>query len=488
MANRWPGSIIRKTSVTPTGPAQTGSAPGVWTMAEAAYWTRQNLWPTAGIIPDPNWSSVSFLMSTTATNGGQNNTFVDSSTNNFTITRFGNATQGSVSPFQAPPVGSPGYTTSAYAGSAYFDGSGDGLTVPNNAALLLGSGDFTLECWVRNGEVINNCGYAGIWGGSYILYREGTTYRFYYSGPAGSPLTSSIAAVANTWTHLAVVRNGTTLTLYVNGVSGASANISTTAFSTSANPFGIGANFETGSPGFPFTGYMAGLRLVKGTAVYTSAFTPPTTPLTAISGTSLLCNFTNANIFDAAMRCDLETAGNAQVSTTQAKFGTTSMSLDGTGDYLRPYSADPNIFAFGTGDFTIETWAYFNSVTGQPFIYDGRGATTTPTIYIFNGTIYYYVNATNAITGSTLSTGQWYHIAVSRSGTSTRMFVNGTQVGSTYSDSTNYTNTAGRPVIGVESGLASGYLNGYIDDMRVTKGVARYTANFTAPTAPFPIF
>jgi hypothetical protein len=285
-----------------------------------------------------------------------------------------------------------------------------------------------------------------------------------------------------------VVRNGTTLTLYVNGVSGASANISTTAFSTSANPFGIGANFETGSVGFPFKGYMAGLRLVKGTAVYTSAFAPPTTPLTAVTNTSLLCNFTGANIFDASMRSDLETFGNAQASTAQAKFGATSMSLDGSGDYLRPYSDDASIFSFGFGSFTIEFWAYFNSVTGQPFIYDGRGGTNTPTIYIFNGTLYYYVNATNAITGSVLTTGQWYHIAVCRSGSSTRMFVNGTQVGSTYSDSTNYTNAAGRPVFGVEAGLASGYLNGYLDDMRVTKGVARYTANFTAPTAPFPLF
>lgn len=290
----------------------------------------------------------------------QSNRFRDDSTNNFTITKFGEASVTPFSPFSLP---APGYTTTAYGGSGYFDGSGDGLTAPNNAAFNLSNGDFTLECWVYNAEVANSVGYAGIWGGGYILYREGTTYRFYYGGPGGSPLTPSIAAVAGAWTHLAVVRNGTTMTFYVNGVSGGSVNVSTTAISFSGQPFGIGANFETGSPGFPLTGYVAGLRLVKGTAVYTSAFTPPTTPPTAVSGTSILCNFTNAGIFDASMNNDMETAGNAQVSSAQAKYGTTSVFFNGSTDWLSmPNSPTHN---FGTGDFTIESWVYQASTPGS---------------------------------------------------------------------------------------------------------------------------
>jgi hypothetical protein len=97
------------------------------------------------------------------------------------------------------------------------------------------------------------------------------------------------------------------------------------------------------------------LRLVKGTAVYSGAtLTVPTTPLTAITNTSLLLDFTNAGIFDAATINDGQTVGNAQVSTTVAKFGTTSMSFDGTGDWLT--IIDKPELRFGTAPFTVEGW------------------------------------------------------------------------------------------------------------------------------------
>jgi hypothetical protein len=166
------------------------------------------------------------------------------------------------------------------------------------------------------------------------------------------------------------------------------------------------------------------------------------------------------------------------------------MAFDGTGDYLLSNPATTDLYAFGSGDWTIEFWAYLNSVTGTQTFYDGRPAsvtTTQPTIYMASAVVTYYANGSDRITGSTLSTGQWYHIAVSRSGTSTKMFVNGTQVGSTYTDSTVYTNTAGRPVIAANGSSFGNFpLNGYLDDFRVTKGYARYVSNFSVPTAAFP--
>jgi hypothetical protein len=166
------------------------------------------------------------------------------------------------------------------------------------------------------------------------------------------------------------------------------------------------------------------------------------------------------------------------------------MSFDGTGDYLISNTATTDLYAFSSGAFTIEFWLYLNTVSGAQIVYDGRPSgtqTTQPTIYMNAAVVTYYTGGAAAITGSTLSTGQWYHIAVSRSGTSTKMFVNGTQSGSTYTDSTVYTNTANRPIIGADSfSVGTNPLNGYIDDLRVTKGYAVYTANFTPPTAAFP--
>lgn len=421
----------------------------------------------------------------------QSNRFLDNSTNNFTITKNGDTRVAPFSPFILAP---PGYDTSVNGGSGYFDGSGDGITAPNNAAFNLGSGDFTLECWVYNSEVANNCGYAGIWGGGYILYREGTTYRFYYGGPSGSPLTSSIAAVAGAWTHLAVVRNGTTLTFYVNGVSGGSTNVSTTAINFSGQPFGIGANFETGSPGYPFTGYISNLRLVKGTAVYTSAFTPPTAPLTAISGTSILCNFTNAGIYDASMNNDMETVGNAQVSTGQAKYGTTSAYFDGSGDYLVSRATPTN--TFGTGDFTVECWLYRNSATTAGAIAGAWTGTASTSAWLMtqgnssaNNLRFGVCDGTNVTfyepSSAVISNGTWVHLAVTRASGTLYMFAGGTLLAS-YSNTTNISVAAPLGVAAVTDGSYAS--NCYIDDLRITKGYARYTSNFTPPTAALPVY
>jgi len=182
------------------------------------------------------------------------------------------------------------------------------------------------------------------------------------------------------------------------------------------------------------------------------------------------------------MKSNVETVGNAQINTTIKKYGTGSIAFDGTGDYLDiPNYAD---FGFGTGDFTIEFWLYINS-PGTFQIYDERvvGNEVVPVLYLASGQIRYYVTA-DRITGATLSASTWYHIAISRSGSSTKLFVDGTQSGSTYTDNNNYINLA--PYVGVYKPLGIVYLNGYIDDLRITKGVARYTSNFTAPTAAFP--
>jgi hypothetical protein len=165
------------------------------------------------------------------------------------------------------------------------------------------------------------------------------------------------------------------------------------------------------------------------------------------------------------------------------------MAFDGTGDYLITNSQVTPI-GFGSGDWTIEFWLYLNS-TGTQVIFDGRrtaASDVAPLIYYLSG-LKYYTAANDRITGGTLSTGQWYHIAVCRSGTSTKMFIDGTQTGSTYTDTNSYVQQSQRPTIGAEgvaANLGNSPLNAYIDDLRISK-YARYTTTFTPPTAALPL-
>ena len=144
-------------------------------------------------------------------------------------------------------------------------------------------------------------------------------------------------------------------------------------------------------------------------------------------------------------------------------------------------------FAFGTSNFTIELWFYTTSFSSSPVLYDSRPSATQgayPCIYVdVNGVIYWYVNTSAPIVGSTLSLNTWYHVAVSRSGSSTKMFINGTQVGSTYTDTNTYLNSY--PFLASSSfSVGSNYLAGAMTNVRVNNTTAVYTSNFTAPTAP----
>jgi hypothetical protein len=295
----------------------------------------------------------------------------------------------------------------------------------------------------------------------------------------------------NVWRHCAIVRSGTTVKLYRDGIDvGNSKTISTDITEPSGESIIGGAYFGPGAGTlYSNSGYLSNLRVIKGTALYTSNFTPPAAPVNAITNTSLLLNFTNAGIFDATGKNNLETVGNAQISTSVKKYGTGSLAFDGTGDYL--VGPERENFNFGNGNFTIEMWFYVVSFPNTYIaLYDARPASTNgfyPVISVQNnGTAYFFINSGNAISSSSgaVSTGQWYHLAVAKNGSSTKMFINGLQVGSTYTDTNTYLNPANRPIIGA-AGFSLGVdsLNGYIDDLRITKGIARYTAAFTPPTS-----
>ena len=413
----------------------------------------------------------------------QTNRFKDNSTNNFAVTVNGNT---SVQPF-SPFLPSAAYDPSVNGGSGYFDGSGDYLVTPSNAALsdtLLAS-DFTIETWLYLMAAPN--GGAAIWTNS-ISNSDGFSSSYIYNnlsigtGKVGVNEFASSANVLtlNTWNHFACVRNGATVYIYVNGTQVASGAAATYLNTTATKPMTFGSSYQTSPEAI--TGYFSNIRVVSS-AVYTSTFTPPTAPFEESdeANTELLCNFTNAGIFDNTGKNNLETVADAQIDTSVKKYGTGSMEFDGTGDYLQNFSS---LTAMGSGDFTWECWVYFNSF-GILGIIDSRlsaGTVTGAGLLYVNGSnqLIYWSNGTARVTSSALSTGQWYHFAVVRNSGTVALYIDGSSVG-TAADTTNMT----YPILRVGATYDNYYLNGYIDDLRITKGVARYTAAFTPPTQAF---
>lgn len=182
-------------------------------------------------------------------------------------------------------------------------------------------------------------------------------------------------------------------------------------------------------------------------------------------------------------------SGTARISNTQAKWGGTSAKFDGSGFLTLDGSSD---FVFGTGDFTIEFWLYNLDTTGNRWFIDfepNDGSHAAGKINILNygaTTPWVQIAETTVLTGgAVITTGSWQHIALTRAGTNLKLFVDGTQTGSTVTNSTNLDVGANRPILGtIGWGENSGF-TGYLDDIRITKGVARYTANFTPPIAAF---
>ena len=178
----------------------------------------------------------------------------------------------------------------------------------------------------------------------------------------------------------------------------------------------------------------------------------------------------------------------AQLDTTVKKFGTASLKLDGANDSISiPSSGD---LGFGTNtDFTIEFWAYANTTgLSSATLFDlrdnGTDAEGLSLAFRAAGEVDLRVGTTTAITGSGagIATGVWKHYAIAREGTDTRLFVDGTQRGIKFSDTTDYGSSKGI-VFGADFDGASNNVTGWIDEVRIEKGVAKYTANFTAPTS-----
>ncbi len=412
----------------------------------------------------------------------QSNRFIDNSTNNFTITRTGDTKVVNFSPFKPTAA----YSLVTHGGSAYFDGTGDYLQCATGIAIP-STGTFTIECWA----------YITVSAIQILVsqYTSSDPNRSTFSidstlnfNPGG--IVGSTVVPLHQWNHCAVTRDSSnTLRIFLNGKVDATSTNYTSAIQQIQTRISGFAN----TPAYLLNGaYISGLRITN-TAVYTSEFTPPTAPVSSNSNTTLNLPFNNAAIVDVSSRNVMETVGDAKIVTSTRKYGTGSMYFDGTGDYIS-LPSNP-LFAFGTGDFTIEAWVWTSSVSfsTQPgWIQTSDTAGGFKTTYTTGITGYFGASAAGSLAfnvggtlyasaGNTIVIDTWYHMAVTRASGTVRVFVNGNIVASGNGNNANLT---GQNLVVGGYYSTSYLLNGYIDDLRITR-FARYTANFTPPTSTF---
>jgi hypothetical protein len=246
-------------------------------------------------------------------------------------------------------------------------------------------------------------------------------------------------------------------------------------------------------------GYIFGVNIVRNTAMYLNNFVPPTAPLTPTQNTVLLNNMTSGGIIDYHSSNVLETVGNAQLNFAIKKFGNASMYFDGTGDYLLSPSTQFQNYNFGTADFTIECWLYQTVFSGDKtiiasittwatsvnFYFATRAGTPNILIFRAGDSIPITLNGNTGLVAST-----WTHVAVCRASGVTRMFVDGVGQTATHTGSVNVGATVQSTWIGAWGSAVNEPMTGYIDDLRITKGFARYTGNFNTqpPVSPAAAF
>ena len=480
----------------------------LWTSATFLGYI-SNLRIVNGVVVPPAGGPTSPLTAVSGTSilTLQSNRFKDNSTNNFTITSNGSVAVTPFSPFA--PTSS--YSAAAVGGSGYFDGSGDWLSLADSEAFNFGNGDFTIEMWTyltgtstaNAYRMTGQCSSAVFDSDlSFSMLKEDTTDKYLSyvrSGSTNYETRSSQSATRNAWVHIALVRSGGNLNQYINGqLDGQSTALSTNTINNSTKQLSIGRQGELAA-GY-YEGNIANYRIVKGTAVYTGNFTPPTKPLAASgadsagsypsttnvntsfasSACSLLLNFTNAGVIDATAKNVLETEGNAQISTAQSKWGGGSIAFNGSTDYLLVRPDAPLPLYIRTGDFTIEAWIYITTTATANYILWGNNGPDIQFYVTTGAKLACVIGAVGGPTGSTsIATNTWTYVAARRTGGTISVYVNGNLDGSSATGGSSDLNNS-KYYIGTNT---SSYFSGYIDDFRFT----RYARTITLPTAPFPV-
>lgn len=377
--------------------------------------------------------------------------------------------------------------------SILLDGSDDYLSIPDHDDFDF-SGDFTIELFVFptasdvNDDYIANCDYRNLgsagWGIIQTTEGSGTTHFVaMYSGGWGVDLTADGKINAGAWNHIAVVRSGTTIKLYINGVEEDSDTYAGAI--SSSNALQIGKDVSSASQ--YYDGYVSEVRISN----IARTITVPTSAYTSDSNTKLLLH---CNSLDIGNGNAITFVGTAKISTVQQKFGSASLLLDGDSDYVSvPDSDDWN---FGNGDFTIDMWVKKTADGTAYGVYEQSDGVSTSessimcrldsanklaTRFCWGSGVSDY---TDVISTGTITGTAWHHIALVRYGNTVTQYIDGTADGT--GDLTGKTLQNSSQIVKIGYSLAyTAYWNGYIDEVRVSKGIARWTSNFTPPTSEY---
>ena len=436
----------------------------------------------------------------------------DGSSTGHTVTLYGAINTRPSSPYD----NSNEYSEATDGGSISFDGS-DHLSIADSTDFTVGSNSFTAECWVYPTTSPSQPLIFGQWSNPYswaiqFSANSARNLRLIFHDGGFKDNNSTAVIGLNQWSHVALVKSGTSVKGYINGSEVLTATVGTLTDSSSA----ITVGGQTGG-GQPFTGNIAEARLVIGTAVYSGEFTPPSGPLTTTGGTypsttnvntsitsghtKLLIKGTDAHVLDKSQVNNLKLYGNA-VSTSALSSSSTPPRIGANWDAtsaitLLQSSSQDHIFAeefdLSSNAFTIETWVYLTDATGERCLVDFRPNGSSSGDYFnlnFNAGVPKLQTPT--LTSSvTLSANTWYHLAVTKDTSSSthvlRMYVDGTKVAQTNDNRTWLTGT-NRPAIGGigynQSNLSAYFFRGYIQDFRISLGLARYTADNETSNIP----
>ena len=392
-------------------------------------------------------------------------------------------------------------TTKFLGYSAYHSSHYTSLSIANSTDFDFGSGDFTIELWAAitafnstGGMLVArwSIGPAPATGCDWYLYVFGGSSNQLQFGINTFTLSSTFTPQDTAFHHYAVVRSGNTINIFIDGVLSGSGSYSSSVPYTSSQPIRTGIWDATSSY---ITGYIDDLRITKGVARYTANFFPLNTPFPNFmvndpyfSNVVLLLHGEGANngtVFDEVTgRVMAVYLGTPITSTTQNKFGSSSLALNTTSfnsASLKPVSSAG--MDLSSGSLTMEAWVYPTTIdaTHRPII-QSDGSNVEGLCLYHNSTNLFIYNSGYKNTMPPLALNTWSHVALVVDSGMLTLFLNGAASApmaiGTAPSFTNWTLGAN------PSGTGESFI-GYMDEIRVTK-VARYKGNFTLPTSPFP--